>query len=143
MTLAIFPHESSEIKYPRVNLSKTELEEKVGMGSEEANSVRIDGFLEREEEESTESKEETEDSSDGKQTIEMTVALGDFDSNPVVSLLEGQDASECSEIKDKNSEAVVLHEEDENNDKEEAMSPLMTIRSTRREKPLIQDITKT
>jgi hypothetical protein len=131
----------------------TELEEKVALGDEQAKNVRIDTMLERdqhsgEEEDVVENEKlqregETTKEIDGVPTIEMTVALGDFDSNPVVSLLEGdKNEGQLPEGSGDESNDVILHETNMIHNRGADAPPLLSARSSRRKKPLIQEISK-
>ena len=136
----------------------TELEQKVALGKEEAKNVRIDTMLESEQQsEEGESNDENEDchlngenkeGNDGVPTIEMTVALGDFDSNPVVSLLE-EDKHVVRQLQPEGngdaSNGILLDgtNKDMMNDPKAADAPpLLSAISVTRKKPFIQEISK-
>ena len=126
-----------------------ELEQKVALGNPE--NIRIDSMLESEQQ-SEDGEDEAEDEkrhlkqdgkkgNDGVPTIEMTVALGDFDSNPLVSLLEeDKNVSKSSEANGDKSKGIFLNEAKAINDHEDSAHSLLSAHGRSAKKPLIQEI---
>ena len=145
---------------PKMANANKELEHKIECGdnTEGRNTLQIDSALRKDENivddsghpvECLENVDNENITSNGEQTIEMTVALGNLESNPIMSLLTNDDESESNKldgvdvnIDDKNE----LRGEDlpgKRKERDEANKsgidveePLFTVRSIRRKKPL-------
>ena len=132
--------------------------EKLGNGTDDSNKecVQIDTTLQKDDEDSdSDDAGANTDEGDTKQTIQMTVALGELKDNPIMSLLandddneEGSDdedsqnsstdndksTSEDSKIKDREGLVLSMLESSCKSDVElkKKEEPLFTVRSTRR-----------
>jgi len=145
-----------------LNISLTqELEKRVALGETHAQHVQIDTTLKRditnEEEEDDSSSsivhEDAECDGGEKRSIEMTVALGDFDSNPIIPLLDSKDTSadqmddlaeqEQDEPKEPKNTSFLNFVKSSNEGEAQLTgdtSSLLTARSTNRKKVLIEEI---
>ena len=140
---------------PKMADANQELESKIEEGKTQgSNPLQIDSLLHKDNEEKNVSdnssecsgnQEDGNTSTSGKQIIEMTVALGNLESNPIMELLANDDEHEGDELDNKdvvqennsNSEVIDLlgkrtHHIDTQGAETDGDKPLFTVRSTRR-----------
>ena len=140
---------------PQMAAANEELDKELKSAKNGSNPVQIDSILQKDDGEQSDdasacNSNEVDENTGGGQTIQMTVALGDLESNPIMSMLTYDEKSlqdddneqhkpeDSIEVtpSDRNKSVLALLGKGGDKDEDNANSvndvPLFTVRSTRR-----------